>query len=111
MADISKILTEAWLKVNEGIGSAANSIADATKEKVNEINLNSRRSEVLNQLVPKIVEIYRSGATLPEELTTILKELTDIEDQLDQRGSGANLIQLSTEQMAARRREMIAALA
>ena len=82
MADISKILTEAWLKVNEGIGSAANSIADATKEKVNEINLNSRRSEVLNQLVPKIVEIYRSGATLPEELTTILKELTDIEDQL-----------------------------
>ena len=37
MADISKILTEAWLKVNEGIGSAANSIADATKEKVNEI--------------------------------------------------------------------------
>ena len=39
MADISKILTEAWLKVNEGIGSAANTIADATKGKVNEINL------------------------------------------------------------------------
>lgn len=82
MADISKILTEAWLKVNEGIGSAANTIADATKGKVNEINLNSRRSEILNQLAPKIVELYKSGVQLPEELMSILKELTDIEDRL-----------------------------
>ena len=82
MADISKILTEAWLKVNEGIGSAANTIADATKGKVNEINLNSRRSDILNQLAPKIVELYKSGVQLPEELMSILKELTDIEDRL-----------------------------
>lgn len=82
MADISKILTEAWVKVNEGIGSAANSIADATRGKVNEINLNTRRNEILNMLAPKIVEIYKSGVELPEELTAILKELTEVEDKL-----------------------------
>ena len=49
----------------------------------------------------------------PEEFISWMEDhgKREHEQQLDQRGSGANLIQLSTEQMAARRREMIAALA
>ncbi len=83
MADISRILTEAWIKVNEGIGNAANSIADATKGKVNEINLNTRRNEILNMLAPKIVELYKSGVELPDEIASILKELTEVEEKIE----------------------------
>ena len=48
----------------------------------------------------------------PDEFITWMEDhgKREHEQQLDQRGS-TNLIQLSTEQMAARRREMIAALA
>ena len=49
----------------------------------------------------------------PDEFITWMEDhgKREHEQQLDQRGSSTNLIQLSTEQMAARRREMIAALA
>ena len=82
MADFSKILTEAWIKVNEGIGYAANSIADATKEKVNEINLNNRRNDILGAIAPKILELYHNGIELPEDVMKLLAELTDVEAQL-----------------------------
>lgn len=82
MADISKILTDAWIKVNQGIGSAANSIADATKEKVTEINLNSRKQEIMNALSPKLIELYKQGVTLPEEIAAMLSELTAVEEKI-----------------------------
>ena len=42
MSDITKLVNDAWLKINEGIGNAASSIAAATKSKANEINLQQR---------------------------------------------------------------------
>ena len=82
MSDISKVMADAWKKINEGIGLAADSIANATKNKANEMGLYARRDELVESLAPKVLEVWKTGAQFPEAIETILKELTEVEEKI-----------------------------
>ena len=83
MSDITKFVNDAWLKINEGIGNAASSIAAATKSKANEINLQSKREELLKSLAPRVLKAWKEGQKFPEDIEKLLVELTQLDEQLE----------------------------
>jgi hypothetical protein len=83
MSDITKLVNDAWLKINEGIGNAASSIAAATKSKANEINLQSKREELLKSLAPRVLKAWKDGQKFPEDIEKLLVELTQLDEQLE----------------------------
>ena len=82
MADIGTTLKDAFARGMEAIGSAASSIASSTRQKVDEINLSARRTELLNGFGAKAFAAWQDGAVLPEELTGDLQEIAEIDAQL-----------------------------
>lgn len=84
MADLKNMMKNAWVKGMETIGTAATNIANGTKTKVQEMNLVTRRNELYSSLSEKVYELWQKGAALPEELETMLKELTQIDEDLNE---------------------------
>lgn len=70
------------LKGMEAIGTSASNLASNAKLKVNEINLQTRRREILTDFSLQAFEMWQKGVQLPEPLSEMLKELSDIEDRL-----------------------------
>ncbi len=80
--NISKKLNDAWIKINEGISSAADTISGASKNRIQEIRLEGKKQALNTELVSAIVELYRNGAQLPEEIAQKAAELSGIMQEL-----------------------------
>ena len=86
MAGVNRIREKAknlWLKGMETVGNAAASIASNTKLKVDEVTLQNRRREVMNDLAGKTYTLWLKGVRFPDELNKMLNELQELDDQLN----------------------------
>ena len=72
----------ALLKGMEAIGTSASNLASNAKLKVNEINLENRRREILTDFSLQAFELWQKGVPLPGTLSTMLEELSEIENRL-----------------------------
>lgn len=70
------------LKGMEAIGTTAASLASNAKVKVNELNLESRRREILTDFSLQAFELWQKGVQLPAPLSDMFTELSDIESRL-----------------------------
>lgn len=70
------------LKGMEAIGTSASNLATNAKIKVNEINLETRRREILTNFSLQAFELWQKGVQLPDPLSEMLGELSEIEDRL-----------------------------
>ncbi len=92
MADFSSVVKGAVAKSIEAIGNAANTLANTTKNKVDEMNLNEKRREKLAEFTTCAYEGWKKGLPLPKELDVLLSEVAEIDQQLEQlRGDRAGV--------------------
>lgn len=82
MADMLKALKKTWLKGMEAVGNAASNIADNAKYKVNEMNLVTRRREILADFGSVAYEMWQKGETFPPPLNAQLEQLNSLDEQL-----------------------------
>ena len=84
MANIRRSVRDLFLQGVEAVNSAANHVANATRSKVDELNLRNRRKELLDALAVDLYEQWQKGLALPEALTATLEQLRDIDAQLSE---------------------------
>ena len=82
MGNVMKGLKKTWLKGMEAIGNAASNIADNAKYKVTEMNLETRRREILADFGSIAYEMWQRGETFPPALEAQLKQLNALEEHL-----------------------------
>ena len=82
MANLGKSFKSAWVKSMEAIGNTASNIASNTKYKVTEMNLESRKREILSDFGNQAYELYQKGESFPPVLEALLKELTEVDEKL-----------------------------
>lgn len=71
-----------WLKGVEGIGTFASNLASNAKFKMAEINLETRRREVMAEFTQKAYDLWQTGTQLPEQLSSMLQEACDLDERL-----------------------------
>jgi hypothetical protein len=82
MSNVMKSLKKTWLKGMEVIGNAASNIADNAKYKVTEMNLETRRREILADFGSIAYEMWQRGESFPPVLEAQLKQLNALDEQL-----------------------------
>lgn len=82
MSNVMKSLKKTWLKGMEVIGNAASNIADNAKYKVTEMNLETRRREILADFGSIAYEMWQRGESFPPALEAQLKQLNALDEQL-----------------------------
>lgn len=83
MADIFNSLKKTWLKGMEVVSNTASNIAVNTKQKVNEMNLENRRREILADFGIIAYEIWQKGEVFPAPLAQQLEELSRLDEELN----------------------------
>ena len=82
MSRLTRNLRITVLKGMEALGTSASNLASNAKQKVVEINLETRRREILTDFSLQAFELWQKGVQLPESLSAMLTELSDIEGRL-----------------------------
>ena len=82
MADIGENIKTFMKKGLEAIESTANSIAETTRQKVDEINLQNRKNEVMCGLSQKLYDLWLQGEKLPESLIPDLEEIVRLDEEI-----------------------------
>lgn len=80
LRDRAKVL---WIKGMKAVGNTAANIANNTRYKVDEVTIQNRRREVLNDLAHKTYALWLKGETFPEAMTRMLAELKHLDEQLN----------------------------
>lgn len=71
-----------FLNVMQAFGSAASHWASNAKLRVQEINLEARRHEILTESSLQAFELWHNGVKLPKELSDMFAEISAIDDKL-----------------------------
>jgi len=112
MGNVMKGLKKTWLKGMEAIGNAASNIADNAKYKVTEMNLETRRREILADFGSIAYEMWQRGEIFPPALEAQLKQLNALDEQLNairaQRIAAAREANLAGEAADAAARDAVA---
>ncbi len=82
MPTISEKIRSAWFKCVESVGQSAANMADSAKQKLNEINMEAQRKEMLSDLPNKLMQMWKDGAELPEELNDTMAQLNKLDEEL-----------------------------
>lgn len=82
MANFTEKVKSVWFKCVESVGQGAANLADNAKQKLSEINMESRRKEIVSQLPAKLMQLWKDGVELPEELASLLSEQNSLEEAL-----------------------------
>lgn len=82
MSDIGKSVREFLLQSVKAVNSAANSVASTTRYKVDELNLQNRRKELMNAVSDLAYTLWKNGETMPESLVSILEKLAAVDADL-----------------------------
>ena len=72
----------AFLKGLEALGKTASNLSEAAQQKLSEMNLDTRRREVLAEIPKCVMQLWKEGVEMPEPLTALLNELTELEEKL-----------------------------
>jgi len=82
MSDIGKSVREFLLQGVKAVNSAANSVASTTRYKVDELNLQNRRKELLSAASDLAYTLWKGGEALPESLGSILEKVAAVDADL-----------------------------
>lgn len=82
MAILGNNVKTAFLKGLEALGKTASTLTDAAQQKLSEMNLDTRRREVLTEIPKCVMQLWKDGVEMPEPLTALLTELTELEEKL-----------------------------
>ena len=82
MADFFATLKKTWMKSMEAVSNTASNIAENTKQKVNLMNLENRRKEILEDFGMIAYELWQKGEVFPDALDKQLKELSLVDAEL-----------------------------
>lgn len=82
MANLGNSVKLAFLKGLEAIGNGASNMASNAHQKLNEINLETRRRELMSELPVRALDLWQNGVELPEPLNGMLRELSELDEQL-----------------------------
>jgi hypothetical protein len=80
--NISSRVKIAFLNIMQAFGSAASQLASNAKLRVQEINLESRRHEILTEFSLQALEMWHGGVRLPKELSDMFQEISEIDEKL-----------------------------
>ena len=79
---LSSRIKLAFLRIMEALGTTASHWARSAKLRVQEINLEARRHEILTGVSLQAFELWHNGVKLPKELADMFTELSAIDDKL-----------------------------
>ncbi len=82
MANYINKIKLACLKGMEAIGKSASNLASNAHTKVTEINLETRRRELMGEFPLKAHDLWQNGVALPEPLGDMLAELNELDEKL-----------------------------
>lgn len=82
MAILGNNLKTAFLKGMEALGKGAANLTSSAQQKLNEMNLENRRSELAKEIPACAMKLWKDGVQLPEELAALLSEISELEEQL-----------------------------
>ena len=83
MADIGSSIRDFWIKSMEAVGRTASGIANNTRTKVDETNLVNHRADILKDFGTRAYTLWQKGEKFPEELEEQLRELSRLDEQLN----------------------------
>ena len=72
-----------WINGMKAIGNTAASIANNTRYKVDEVTIQNRRREIMNDLAHKAYALWLKGERFPEQMEKLLSELNQLDEQLN----------------------------
>ena len=72
-----------WIKGMKAVGNTAASIANNTRYKVDEVTIQNRRREVLNDLAHKAYALWLKGESFPDQMEKLLNEMKKLDEQLN----------------------------
>ena len=81
--DIREKVKSLWIRGMKAVGNTAANIANNTRYKVDEVTIQNRRREVLGDLANKAYSLWLKGEKFPEQMTRMLSELQQLDDQLN----------------------------
>lgn len=81
--DIRDRIKSLWLKGMKAVGNTAANIANNTRYKVDEVTIQNRRREVLNDLAYKAYALWLKGEVFPDQMDKLLNELKQLDEQLN----------------------------
>lgn len=83
MADVMKQIKKIWIKGMETVGNTASSIANNTRFKVDEMNLQNQRREIVANIGSVAYVLWQKGERFPEEIAKQLQEVQRIDEMLN----------------------------
>lgn len=83
MAKFGNRVRLAWLKGMEALGTSASNLASNAKFRVAELNMESRRREILTEFNLKAFELWQKGEKLPPALDEMFQELSELDGKLN----------------------------
>ena len=89
-----------WIKGMKAVGNTAASIANNTRYKVDEVTIQNRRREILNDLAHKTYALWLKGEAFPESMTRMLNELKRLDEQMNDRRAEKYALANSLEKSA-----------
>lgn len=82
MAGLGNRVKLAWLKGMEAVGKGASNMASTAHQKVAEINLETRRREILSEFPMRAFDLWQKGVELPDPLGGMMAELSELDERL-----------------------------
>lgn len=82
MANLGNDVKTFFLKGVESLGKAASDLTVSARKKLDEINVAARRDEIRKALPDLLLQLWKNGAELPDELVSLLVELNRLNEQL-----------------------------
>lgn len=70
------------LKGIEAIGSKASDLASSTRQKMDIMNLESRKKELISTIGKKVMDLSQQGTLFPNEIEDLLNEITGIDEKI-----------------------------
>lgn len=90
MSEFKQNLKDLINKGIDSIGNTASTLAANTRQKMNEISIRARINEILVAFGEKAYEAWKNGAEMPEELAADLREVQELETELNRPGAAAD---------------------
>ena len=79
MAALGNNVKMAFLKGLEALGKGASNMATNAHQKLNEINLETRRRELLSEIPVRALDLWQQGEPMPQPLGDMLSELSALD--------------------------------
>lgn len=82
MAGLANKVKLTVLKGMEVVGQSASNLASNAQHKLQELNLETQRREILSDFPLRAYDLWQKGEALPEPLDKMLKELSELDERL-----------------------------